>query len=214
VIKELQEDSAQEIIRAWVQNVLQSMAWKPYRLAKEAGVSPATISRALDQDSGFVTSTKTIEKIVRATGMAPPTGIGMGGQANGTRPMRVAGGMAEPEAIFVQDAAERADLSPLRMEGPQGVWQLQSRSIELAGFIPDDFLLVDPREQPVMDDAVCVQIYDLRTGAAETTFRIYDPPYVTTQTLDPRAKRKPVAIDNERALIWGVVVKSLRLRRP
>ncbi len=200
-------DDAREVIRAWFNRVLATKGWTPHHLAKVAQVSQATISRALDADADYVTSTKTIEKIVRATGISAPTGIGMTGNAVTVGP----GGLAEPEAIYIEDAG--SELAPLEVSGPQAIWQLKSRGIELAGYHFDDFLLVDPAVQPMLRDAICVQIYDLKSGRAETVFRIFDPPFAITETADPAARRKPVTIDHERASIWGVVVKSLRVRR-
>lgn len=200
------DHETQRVIRAWITQVLATKGWTSHRLAKEAKVGAATLSRALEDEPNFITSTKTIERIVRATGIAAPTGIGMG--SNSFR-----GGLAEPEAIYIA-APSRDVAETLKVSGQQAVWQIKSRAIELAGYLIDDFLLVDPTVTPVTRDAVCVQIYDLKTGQAETVFRIYEPPFVTTETSDPASRRKPVTIDNERAGIWGVVVKSLRVRKP
>lgn len=200
------DGAAQEILRAWIHRVLDQTSWTPHRLAREARVGVATISRALDANSTSTISTRTIEKIVRATGIAAPTGIGMG--ANSAK----ATGFAEPEAIYVPEMSD--ELSPLRPAEHQAVWQIGTRGIELAGYHMGDYVLVDPETSPLVRDVVCVQLYDLQRGTAETVFRVYEPPYVVTETADPTARRKPVAIDNERAAIWGVVVKSLRLRTP
>lgn len=196
------EQDAQDIIRAWLQRVLASKDWKPHRLAKEAGVSPATISRALNDDS-FTTSTTTIEKIVRATGVPAPTGIGM------MVPNSKLRSFAEPEAEYV---ASPQDITGSEQAGQQATWKLSSRALDLAGYLPGDLLIVDPTISPVARDIVCVQIYSREKMSAETVFRVFDPPYVVTRSTDPAAERKPLLIDQERASIWGTVIKVVRIR--
>lgn len=195
-------DRAQEIIRAWLNRVLEAKSWAPSRLAKEAKVSPATISRALNDDQ-FTTSTTTIEKIVKATGIAAPSGIGS--VSNATE-----AGFAEPEAEYIAEPETLDQI--LKIDGAQAVWRLQTRSIELAGYVPGVYLIVDPSVEPRAGDAVCVQIYNFRSTSAETAWRIFDPPYVVTKTMDRNAERKPLLIDNERVAIWGTVIKSVRIR--
>lgn len=51
-------------------------------------------------------------------------------------------------------------------------------------------------------------------AAAETALRIYDPPYLVTETSDPAARRKPELVDGDRVSIWGPVVRLLRIRAP
>lgn len=196
------EHGAQMIIRAWVERVLLTKGWKPYRLAKEAGLGVATIDRALDPAAATVPSTKTIEKIVRATGIAPPQGIGMRGNA-------LSAGFAEPEGFYIAEP-EAAGL-PFEVTGQQAAWQINTRAIELAGCFPGDYVLVDPAVTPKPKDIVCAQIYSVKSATAETVFRVYEPPYIVTKTFDPATERKPELIDNERVLVWGKVVRLTRL---
>jgi SOS-response transcriptional repressor LexA len=88
---------------------------------------------------------------------------------------------------------------------------LRSRSLESAGYMPGDILMVDLNGRPEPGDVVCAQIYD-RSGKAETIFRIYEHPFLVAATLDGRLM-KPHLVDNDRVVIRGVVIASLRERR-
>lgn len=194
-------ESAQGRIRDWVRDILDKTGWSGHRLAREAKVSPSTVHRIL-QDERFVTSTRTIDKIVRASGVPAPDDI----WHKVTPP---APGLREPEAVYYGEKAPPA--------APAGahaaVWRLQSRALQLAGCLPGDLLTVDPAVAPRAGDIVCVQVVDPASGEAETVFRVYDKPYAMTATADPQAQRKPLMIDDERVQVWGTVVRVERNTR-
>jgi lambda repressor-like predicted transcriptional regulator len=187
-----------DLIRQWIEQVLTRTGWSSHRLALEAGVSPATVSRALN-DGQYLTSTRTIEKIVRATGIAAPQNIGASGG-----PVR--GGFAEPEAVYQGARPNR----PAAEGGPHAaVWRLQSESLRQAGVLPGDMLTVDPDTPPRAGDIVCVQVLDA-AGEAQTVFRVYDRPFAVTAHAHPDHARKPLMIDDERVQVWGTVVRVER----
>lgn len=185
----------QSHIRRWLERILDLRGWNAAELARQAGVSPSTIGRALKGEK-FVMTTATLSKIADAGQIALPTEI--------TGSVR---GMAEPEATpyggLVPDSLDQKD----NLDN----WQLGARSLDLIGFLPGDIVQVDRKAQARTGDVVCVQIYD-QHGGAETVFRSYEPPYVTTRTSDAGSHRKPQIVDGERVLIMGVVVKLVRLR--
>jgi transcriptional regulator with XRE-family HTH domain len=192
--------TARDNIRAWLRQVLETKGWTPNQLAKAAQVSASTLSRALNDDR-FTTGIPTIEKVVRATGLPPPEGIGITKGKLGT------GGFREPEATPMPARSSDNDADPNLSE-----WRLNSRALELAGYLPGDFVELNQTLAPSGDDVVCAQVYDISRGTAETVFRIFDPPYLVTRSLDERVSRKPLLIDNERVRVVGTVVRSWRLR--
>ena len=187
-------DQVQANTREWIKKVLERRGWTPNRLAKEAGVSPATIFRALNDDR-FVTSTTTLEKIAAAAGVPSP--------------MQSGTGFAEPDGITLVASQLPAILTPVLNQVP---WELRTRAAELAGYLPGDVLLVDPDVAPASGDLVCAQVYNFQNGTAETVFRIFEPPYLIARTMDPSITAKPLLVDDERVKIWGVAVRSLRTR--
>lgn len=186
--------------RAFIQRVLDAKGWTSNRLAKEAGLSPATIHRAMNDDR-FVTSTTTLDKIARAAGMT--------WQMSGARSTGQ-GGFAEVEAARFTAEADIPD--SLRPDDHEGVWRLATRAAELAGYLPGDLVLVRQGVEPRAGDLVCVQVYNLQMDTAETIWRIYEPPYVVPRTMDPAVSAKPLLVDGERVMIWGVVMRALRVR--
>lgn len=195
----------QQATRDWVLAVLKATGWSPHRLATEAGVSPSTVHRALN-DPRFVTKDTTLAKLAAA--------------ANTNKPARhrsvahpgILGGFAEPEAIFVSPDEFATEYAIRLMDG-EAVWRLNSRAIELAGYRPGDYLLVSQHVTARAGDAVCVQLYNLQLGSAETVFRIFEPPFVDVRSMDPTISSTPQLVDNHRAMIWGTVRLSLRVRR-
>ncbi|MFP3921947.1 MAG: hypothetical protein ACLFU3_09610 [Dichotomicrobium sp.] len=195
-------NNARAIIRRWIERVLERKGWSPHKLAIEAGVSPATITRAL-KDEQYVTSTRTIEKIVRVSGIPAPHDIGGPAAPEG-------GAFREPEAVY---QGARAQAPEYEASEHAAVWQLQTMALQLAGCLPGDFLTVDPDVTPQDGDIVCIQSVDPRSGEAETVFRVFDPPYfAVTRTAIPECERRPLMIDGEANRIWGTVTHVERTR--
>jgi hypothetical protein len=95
----------------------------------------------------------------------------------------------------------------------QSEWKLTTRALELAGYIPGDVVRLDMKAPPQAGDAVFAQVYNFERGNAETRFRLFDPPYLVTRTMDPGVNNRPLYIDGERVLIIGPVVRTVRMRK-
>jgi hypothetical protein len=91
-------------------------------------------------------------------------------------------------------------------------WHLKTRALEDAGYLVGDILISDKAVQPQAGDAVVAQVYDLKTGTAETVFRILEAPYLVAASSDP-ALRKPLLVDNDRVIVMGTITQSFRSRR-
>jgi DNA-binding phage protein len=188
-------------MRAWLEEVLRQTGLKPTPLAKAAGLAPSTILRALDPSGASVLDTRTIAKIVDKFQVAgPPTHSSV--PANG--------GLAESELTFEPDDAGHA-FAGEPLTPTQGLWRVHTRLLDLAGYLPGDVLLADSATRARPGDVVVAQHID-GTGTAETLLRVYDPPYLLTDPVERNLRRKPLLVDGERVSIWGVVVKTLRLR--
>ena len=60
--------------RDFMRRALEVTGWKPYRLAKEAGIAPTTITRPLnDPNFKFIPKQATLNKIAEAAGLTAPT---------------------------------------------------------------------------------------------------------------------------------------------
>lgn len=189
----------------WVHANLKILNWNPTRASREAGISQSTLSKFLNDTANMARlETNSVEKL-KAVFPLPPYQ---------TAPNPVARGFAEAEAepfTASGDDHVTAAVDAIR-SGRNGIvaWSLQSRALEVAGYLPGDVMLVDLNAQPQDGDAVCAQVYD-RSGNAETVFRIYEGPYLQAATY-ARNLFKPLLIDGDRVLVRGVVVTSIRPR--
>jgi hypothetical protein len=190
----------------WISFILEVRGWDLAELARKTERDPSTFSKFFNDPSNVAQlSSKTVERIARASGVQPYESE-LQPRARGVAEVESAPYEAEPLAVI--DGA----VSYLR-GNTNGVdpWVLRSRSLESAGYMPGDILMVDLNGRPEPGDVVCAQIYD-RSGKAETIFRIYEHPFLVAATLDGRLM-KPHLVDNDRVVIRGVVIASLRERR-
>jgi hypothetical protein len=196
---------ADDVVRQWLYDAIEASKLKPTPFATKAGLSPSTILRNLDGKGSL--DRRSIDKIVSVYRIPGPS---IYGEAPATAP-----GFPEAELVsFTTDVPAwwKVELGPR-----QGLWVVRTRALELVGILPDDVILVDsdvtprlPREGEPRDIVVA---HNLSAGSAETVIRIYDPPYLVTETADPAARRKPLLVDHTSVSIWGVQTKLFRERK-
>jgi hypothetical protein len=200
-------DTLQEQI-AWVRAVMAHLGIVSANdLAKRAGVAPSTLQRPMsDPNWPNVLSGRTMDKIARLANLRPmefPSKLG---------------GLNEPEAVvYTYDAGEdalesgfdRAVRELCRGRHGRDPWLMRSHALEIAGILPGDVLIVDLNVQPTAKDIVCAQVYQWSHMRAETVFRIFEPPYILTNSLR-HGTQKPLPVDGENVAIRGVVVSVMR----
>ena len=119
------------------------------------------------------------------------------------------------------------DVAPFDIEGATGrqklnvvadnlgsgvdIWRIQSRSLMLAGFFPNDFILVDGRKADIAKygDIVIAQVYDFVAGSAKTVLRRYEKPVLVAASPDADDWGVHV-VDENNVAIRGVVTASWR----
>lgn len=194
----------QEALSAYLKRVRAERGWSMNKTGEIAGVSKTTISRNENRppDYSYLLSTRSIQKIARASGIAPPPELSVG--ANGK-----AVGFAEPEVTPIDDGQDKYG----EEENPnQSRWVINGRTLELAGFVPGDVVTIDQAVPAVAGDIVCAQIYS--HGTAETVIRRYNPPYLVVATADPAAMAlEPEHVDGRNVTIKGTVIRTVRERR-
>ncbi len=198
-------DDSRERIRDWLLAIKATTGDSWPAIAERGGVSKSTIYRAVTDEGDFVMSTRNVDAIAKAYNVPPP-----GGGAP-------SGGFAEAEAeaeLVAEDISrEIRGGGRERLPAHLHVWLLNSRALELAGYLAGDFLTVDFNAAPAAGDVVCAQVYNFERGTAETVFRLYEPPYLTTASLERRKTFTPLLIDGERVSVRGVVVETVRRRK-
>lgn len=195
---------------AWIRAVERYLGVSTTELARRAKLAPSTLQRPLN-DKGW-------------TGMVSGKTLAAVADAAGLRPLEFPNptiGLNEPEAVpFVYD--ERADAIAsnfdrairelVRGRNGRDAWVMHSYALELAGVLPGDVLIVDMNLTARPKDIVCAQLYQWSAMKADTVFRIYEPPYLMTSSMR-YGTQKPVPVDDQDAVIKGVVDGIFRRRR-
>jgi lambda repressor-like predicted transcriptional regulator len=182
-----EHNSAQERVRQYLQAVLTETGWSAPELARRAGISRSTLHRALTEDI-YTTSTTTLEKIARASGINLP----------GSRIATTARELQPDENVNGGAIA------------PHQSWQRVSTNLLMrAGMMPGDILLLDAQTTPRQGDIVEAEIFT--AAGAHTALRLYDAPYLVTRAAGD--DEKPVLVDGEHVMIRAVVIER-RWRRP
>lgn len=205
----------QDTSRAWLRYVIEQLnerrqANDPIsirQLALGSKVDPSTLSRFLNnEDVEHDLSRQTVDKIARYTG------IPFGAHADGRKPLVHREPEAKPYELGRKGNDRRVEVSVKYMlQDEPGIapWVLDTRALELAGYLPGDVVLVDLNAEPEDGDAVLAQHFDLQT---ETVFRLYQKPYLVAAAVD-RVPRAPLLVDDRRVLIRGVVIGMFRQRK-
>lgn len=189
---------------SWVDWLLQKTGRTDASLAKEAGLASNYLYRK--RAEGTVLGATQIRMLSEHYGLPGPDTYllpGAAGLSDEAEPFVAATG--NPATRKLIEAAVDGRINAT-------AWVLKTRALEDAGFLPGDIVISDRGELPQAGDAVVASVVDLRTGAAETVFRVLEAPYLVAASADP-ALRKPLLIDNERVIVLGTITHSIRTRR-
>lgn len=208
--KSAMEPTRDEII-AWLQAILARTGETPSALARRAGLATTTLTRFLNDPDADMLGLRSIAKIAHVAG-AVPIGAPMPGAP---RSMGLAEGDALPYADYPQKSASEPAVAAL-IAGRNAVdpWVLRSAALAAVGYLAGDILIVELNRLPAAGNVVCAQVYNWAARTAETVFRLYEPPFLVAQPIDPAlaaSLRRPLVVDNDRVVIRGVVTASLRL---
>jgi hypothetical protein len=196
--------------RDWLTWLSGATGLKPSQIATEANVSDSTLTRLLNNPAyKGALSQITIDRIKSRFSVAGPEEYNSGAGSKAVL------GFSEAERL--DPAKERGELAAVlgaMVSGQDAMdtWRLHTPALEAAGYLPGDLVLVDTKAAPRPHDIVCAQVADWQRGAAETVFRIYDPPFLIAASRENLAY-KPLLVDGQRVIVTGVVVESYRPRR-
>jgi hypothetical protein len=191
---------------AWVDWMCARTGRSDTALAKEAGLNVNYLYRK--RADGTVLGATQIRMLTEHYGLPGPDTYLLPGKA----------GFAD-EGVPYDAAAQGGDpvlkqMIDVALKGRPNAapWLLKTRAMEGAGYLSGDVVISDAAAGAKAGDAVVAQVYDLRSGTAETVFRILEPPYLVAASGDP-ALRKPLLVDNERVIVMGTITQSFRARR-
>lgn len=205
-------EPSREDIRQWLLSALDKTGESASGLAKRAGLATTTLTRFLNEEGSPMLTLRSIAKVAHAAGIFP---IGVPAPTPVQQPRGLADGEATPYTDVDNAALDSAIEAITQGRTAADPWQLLSSSLEGAGYMRGDIVIVDLNEKPVAGDLVCAQVYQWDRGKAETVFRFFEPPYLVAApglAGSIRALRKPLLVDSDQIIIKGVVIASLRAR--
>lgn len=199
-------DETQDSVRSWLRSVMDQTELSAHALARKINRAPTTITRALDPASKHTLSHRTIADIVAVTGLPGPGG----GRASA--PTRMPANEIDGAPLEIETGDSRVDDAVRYLCGDENAlapWRLNTRALEVMGYLPGDVVIVDLNGHPQPGDIVVAQHYKARV---ETLFRMFTPPFLVAAAND-RVPRPPMLVDNATVAIRGVVVAMFRPHR-
>lgn len=212
----IKDSPLKDAVRAWLQELPGLTGKTLSAIAVEVGVNASTLTKAANSLSHrHVLSFSTISKIVAHYRVPPPAGL----------EAELAG---LPTAAFTMPEATPFEFDPkhpvigaavrdfIKGRGGLQPYRLNTRMLELAGYLPGDIVVVDVSPEGRVtelkrSDVVLARIFDQDRDQSSEAWRIYDRPYLVTATTDSTSPR---AVHQDAARIVGVVVMLFRPRRP
>lgn len=191
-------EPSRDEIKDWLNAILERTGETPSALARRAGLATTTLTRFLSDPHAPMLGLRSIAKITHVTGV-PLSGVPLTGEP----PPGMPAAEAEPFRVDQADEAMRNAIAALiSTRTGMEAWVVQNNALELAGVLKGDVLIVDTRSPPASGDIVRVELRPGKQAAAETAFRLWQPPYLMPATID-RRRSKPLLVDHETVQITG-----------
>ena len=185
-------DETRDATVAWLRKAVRASGLTPTALARKAGIAPSTLLNPLNRaDWHGNLNTTTIGKIAAAASVKPPSHAGLEAMA----------GFSERE-VEPYDASLGLPAGSARLAENQDLWTVNTRALELIGFLPGDLIVVDLKAAPDAGDVVLVQHYG-DEGGAQTHLRVFDRPFVMGRCTNPP---KALLVDGKDVVILGKVI--------
>ncbi|MDO8423705.1 MAG: hypothetical protein Q7S99_16245 [Parvibaculum sp.] len=194
------KDALKATLRDWLDGVRKATGWSFERIAREADVSPTTLTRFMKPDYPNLLGLDTIRKIAAATHISAPGDLGIEMAPTGFSESELKHWTPAPNAL--QDALT------------SGVdwWEVRSYLLDLEGLLPGDKIAIDLNHQAQPGDIVMAQVESKGGQDVETVLRKYEPPMLTCRTTQ-RDYPGPEFVDGSRVIIMGVAVSMRREMR-
>ena len=195
--------------REYLRAVIARTGKRPTRIAKDLGIAPSTLTRLLREPEGSNATmhARTLSMLEEYSKLAFGSGVEAGGAAGMPGFREEAAPFDTKSADPALSAAIKALIAGRKAADP---WTIKTKSLERIGFMPGDVVIVDLGMRAQAGNAVCAQVYDVRSGTAETVMRVYEPPYLIASSFD-ESLRRPLVVDDVQVVIKGVVLPH-RLR--
>jgi hypothetical protein len=198
--------------RGYLRDTLSELRMTPSGMAAAIGMAPSTFTRFMKEpDSSEKTlAATTMDKVEQLRQVNSDNSFPTQAQAQWSTVRE------EATQLKLDDNDELGKLITAIMNGRNGIdaWTLNTRALELEGFMPGDVVLVDLNAIPKPGDAVCAQVFDRSHSRSDTVMRLFQNAgpvnVLLPRSMDPDTQGALV-VDNDRVLIRGVLLPH-RLR--
>ncbi len=189
--------------QVWIRAVADMMHLSVSALARKAGLSPSTLNKFLnDPTHEGVLKEQTLLEISRVSGVAP---MEAPGHAGGQQENEVS--LFDPQAV---DKTTKALIENALADGNtrQGCIAL-SRTLDLEGILPGDFIGIDLSSTPGYGDIVLAELIDRATSATSKILRVYQKPFLVAHTASQL--HEPLVVNDIDVRIIGVAKVMVRI---
>lgn len=200
-----------ETQRQWLDDIRRRFHVNIADIARRAGVAYSTVNRLYRGQVDTALSARTVDKIMAAFGVGPPGGAAAGPLYEDCTPVAA----REIRALAEQGAPALARLAEILEAGPDdlSLWRVTSGALAQAGYLPGDYVVVNAAAGAARGHPVLARADSIDVPGTRHLLRIYDPPFLLAPSADPHL-RKPLALDDARITLLGVVAASFRLAEP
>lgn len=201
-------DDTKRELKSWVRALADHTGLAPSTFGKRAGMSGSTVTRFLASDDDSMLSTDKIAMLAKYAGVKPlefPGRRGAGFAEVEAEPYR------EPDVLNALDGSARAIKELCAGRNGRDPWTVRTALLDMVGVLPGDVVIVDLSKRAKAGDLVCAQVYDWRADRADTIMRMYDPPFLVSQS-HTLPSTKPLMVDDDTVIIKGVIDAVIRIR--
>lgn len=157
----------------WVEWLMRKEGVKISRLSTGAGLAASTLARK-DKTEFNGYSASIIDAVKQAYDVPAPDVWHLGVGKDDASPAE-----AEKEPPFVFDFAENAPNAE--------TWRVNTKSCALLGYMPGDFIIIDPDAEPAQGDIVLAKLYDIEKGEPKIVMRAWSPFFLAPASVDDPA---------------------------
>ncbi len=180
----------------WVIGIERQFNVTRAQIAERSGIKSSTIYRWFDQSLNHVPSNASVLQIANAFGVTGP------GSVTPSPPL------ANEEGLTVAEAPPGETWD----HATQNWWRVGDRALELAGYLPGDLVLCDPKVAARQGDVVVAVLHRAGDGLGERRLRLFVPPFLVTRSMDPHLHDMADLVDGHRVMVSGPILRLVRHR--
>lgn len=189
--------ASRNAIKIWMRETMDKKGWSANRWATLAGTSPTNITRFLSPSCDMMPTSVTLAKLAAVAGTQPNLTYQPHVKVETLRSVQV---MRWNEAQSDFEPTKEVHAASVPVSDAAFALEMGDDSMNMAGIMPGDLLLIEPVDRPVRARTVLVR-YGKRMIVGD-----WLPPYVMPRS----SNREHGPVDADEAVVLGVVKSVTR----